>query len=221
MQIRYTLLTDGSSDRVLAAMIDWLLTQLPYSLEFQSQWAEPSVVNKAGNTLDARIRAAHSRFPCDILVVHRDSEADSLSQRTQEVLQAIEAAGVSGQAHAVAVPVRMTEAWLLFDEGAIRRAAGNPHGRVSLELPALRECESILDPKKELHDLLRAAYGLAGRRASKFRPAVAVHRLAEEIDDFGPLRSLPAFTQFEESLSRALDQLRGRESVSGGVVRRR
>ncbi len=33
------------------------------------------------------------------------------------------------------VPVTMTEAWLLFDERAIRRAADNPAGENSLQLP--------------------------------------------------------------------------------------
>jgi hypothetical protein len=35
------------------------------------------------------------------------------------------------------VPVRMMEAWLLIDEMAIRRVAGNPNGRIPIELPVL------------------------------------------------------------------------------------
>jgi len=54
-----------------------------------------------------------------------------------------------------AVPVRMTEAWLLFDEAAIRRAAGCPNGSMPLELPSLKTSEDIPDPKTILHEALR------------------------------------------------------------------
>jgi hypothetical protein len=40
--------------------------------------------------------------------------------------------------HIPVVPVRMTEAWLLADEFAIRSAPGNPNGTQSLDLPDLR-----------------------------------------------------------------------------------
>ncbi|MCU0226207.1 MAG: hypothetical protein MUF01_01090 [Bryobacterales bacterium] len=221
MRIRYTLLTDGSSDRVLLTIIDWLLAQLPFSVEFQSQWADPAAVNNRGNGLESRIRESHSKYPCDLLVVHRDSESIPHDTRTEEVERALNSAGLAHQVYAIAVPVRMTEAWFLFDESAIRKAAGNPNGRVSLSLPPLHQCESLRDPKQHLYDTLRLASGLSARRAKKFRPSAAVYRLAQEIEDFRPLRTLAAFAQFEQSLSRALDQLRGRESVSGGVERRR
>jgi hypothetical protein len=49
----------------------------------------------------------------------------------------------------------MQEAWLLFDEAAIREASDNPNGEERMDLPALSSLEEILDPKELLRDLLR------------------------------------------------------------------
>ena len=99
------------------------------------------------------------------------------------------------------VPVRMTEAWLLFDEVAIRTAAGNPLSDRPLSLPARRTLERLADPKRRLHTLLQRA---RGRRRSHGRPFdvdEAVQRLATLIDDFAPLRALPAFAALEQELA--------------------
>jgi hypothetical protein len=42
----------------------------------------------------------------------------------------------------------MTEAWLLADESAIRCAAGNPNGRVNLNLPDLQAIEDLPTPRR-------------------------------------------------------------------------
>jgi hypothetical protein len=103
----------------------------------------------------------------------------------------------------------MTEAWLLFDGDAIRSAAGNPLGSVCLELPPLRRIEGLPDPKAQLHDLLLAAAEVTGRRRKRFRRdlAVTVHRVAELVGDFAPLRQLPAFARFERDCREACRQL--------------
>ncbi len=102
------------------------------------------------------------------------------------------------------VPVRMTEAWLLIDEGAIRRAASNPNGTQELELPAIARLEDLSDPKTALHDMLLKASEKRGRRLDQFRKRIpsAVHRVAELITDFRPLRQLDAFRAFEAALVR-------------------
>jgi hypothetical protein len=87
----------------------------------------------------------------------------------------------------------MTEAWFLFDELAIRRAAGNPHGRIPLVLPSTSQIERISEPKKLLRDLIVTASGLTGRRQQKLRPEAALHRLADLITGYSPLGVLPAF----------------------------
>ena len=50
--------------------------------------------------------------------------------RKNEIERAVAEAFQAGQppAWASVIPVRMREAWLLFDETAIRKAAGNPSG---------------------------------------------------------------------------------------------
>ena len=98
------------------------------------------------------------------------------------------------------VPVRMTEAWLLFDEQAIRKAASNPSGRDPLKLPSLLAVDSIPDPKQQLKELLRQASGLSGRRLQKFNESKAIQLIADCIPDFSPLRKLAAFVNFEKSV---------------------
>lgn len=51
---------------------------------------------------------------------------------------------------------------------------------------------------------LRAASGLGARRQQRLRLGQAVHRIAQLIEDFSPLRNLPAFVAFEESLHETL-----------------
>jgi hypothetical protein len=96
----------------------------------------------------------------------------------------------------------MQEAWLLIDQAAIRRAAGNPNGTADLVLPAVGLIESITNPKGLLYELLKAASELRGRRLKKFRPDKHVRLIAEIISDFSPLRQLPAFRRLEVDILR-------------------
>jgi hypothetical protein len=68
----------------------------------------------------------------------------------------------------------MQEAWLLFNEGALREAAGNPRGSVALELPRVTSLEGIPNPKETLHHLLREASGLSGRRKKSVPVSVCI-----------------------------------------------
>jgi hypothetical protein len=106
--------------------------------------------------------------------------------------------------HVCVVPVRMQEAWMLIDEAAIRSAAGNPNGSVTLRLPRLQEIEGLADPKNLLHELLRNASELTGRRLKKFSASANAHRVAELVDDWQPLRKLSAFVEFERELDQVL-----------------
>ena len=139
MRLRYTLLADGSSDRVLIRLIDWVIQQTGLSVTFQSQWADPAVIAESGGSLPERMRSALRKYPTDLLVVHRDSERAPFEDRLREIHEAINKSAALPGASCAVVPVRMTEAWLLLDEMAIRRAAGNPNGRMKLDLPALRD----------------------------------------------------------------------------------
>lgn len=203
--MRFTLVTDGPSDKVLLPILSWLLGQRT-DTSFQPQWADLRGLRNPPKTLGERIVAALDLFPCELLFVHRDAERMERAQRVEEIHAAV--AAVQGTPPVVCVvPVRMQEAWLLFDEAALRRAAGRPSGKMPLAMPSLKRVEQEPNPKAILHELLRQASGRQGRQAKQMRPRVQVHRLAELMDDFSPLRALPAFRALEEDLAGALERL--------------
>ena len=155
----YTLVADGSSDAILLPILTWSLKQQEVKAVV-AQWADFSRIPRQPNT-EERLRAALLLYPCDLLFVHRDAEAQPSNSRREEIAHALRFTDV---AHIPVVPVRMTEAWLLADETAIRSAAGNPNGMENLNLPELRRLEDLNDPKKVLHDALIVASGLNARR---------------------------------------------------------
>jgi hypothetical protein len=104
----------------------------------------------------------------------------------------------------IVIPVRMMEAWLLFDKERLREAAGCPLGNAPLDLPRLRSCEGLADPKERLHRCLRVASEKRGRHLKKFNVDSTLHRLSELIPDFSPLRKLSAFRRLEDELQSVL-----------------
>jgi hypothetical protein len=111
--------------------------------------------------------------------------------------------------HVPVVPVRMTEAWLLIDEKAIREAADNPNGSVALDLPALDRLERTPNPKSTLEKVLETASEKTGRRLDQFRRDLnhRKHRVVQFIRDFSPLRRLPAFSAFEQLTHNVVERL--------------
>jgi hypothetical protein len=109
------------------------------------------------------------------------------------------------------IPVRMTEAWLLIDEAAIRRAADNPNGAVPLDIPPVARLESLPDPKATCDALLISASEKSGRRRKMFTRdselAARRTRIAELIDDFSPLNQLSAFRAFCDRVEVACTRL--------------
>lgn len=198
--LRYTLLADGPSDRCLLRVIDSLLDGIPRIAEsgFLPQFAGPREVRSAEPGLVGRMRRALQEFPCDILFVHRDAEREPLEHRVQEVERATSEVGF--EYVVPVVPVRMTEAWLLIDAKAIRRAADNPNGSVTISLPRTLDLETVPDPKKVLFDLLVRASEKKGRRLEQLKSPQNLStrwaRVATLIEDFSPLASLPAFQAF-------------------------
>jgi hypothetical protein len=201
-ELCYTLLSDGSSDRALIPLLTWLIRQHTSDWAIQAQWADLARLPRPPRGLTERIRISLELYPCDLLCVHRDAETAPRETRVGEILSAVKA--VYGPANAptlCVVPVRMQEAWLLFDERALRRAAGNPNGRQLLDVPVLNRLEALPDPKRNLADLLREASGLRGRRRDRLAVSSRASRVATLIDDFSPLRALSAFSALEEEVS--------------------
>jgi hypothetical protein len=206
-ELCYTLLSDGSSDKALMPMLTWLLREHQVECAIQSTWADLRRLPKPPKTLLPRIISGLDLYPCNLLFVHRDAEKESREKRVVEIQEAIEEAvkkSVAVPPAICVIPVRMQEAWLLFDEVALRKAAGNPRGRQPLQLPAIATLEQLPDPKDILHGLLREASGLTGRRLKQFSVNERVHRVAELINDFSPLRVLPAFQALEAEMKQVI-----------------
>jgi hypothetical protein len=200
-ELRYTLLTEGTSDVVLLSHITWLLhrhTSAPIRAQFAELWN----LRYPPKGLAQKIEAALAFYACDILFVHRDADTFPYEQRQQEIQQAMQSAKKIASPVVCVIPVRMQEAWLLFDEVALRLAANRPSGRVSLNLPHPKTLESLPNLKALLHNILRQASGLHGRHLDRFDALAAVRRLAELLDDFSPLLNhLPAFKRLDTDIA--------------------
>ncbi|MCW5551806.1 MAG: DUF4276 family protein [Verrucomicrobiae bacterium] len=210
--LRFTLVTDGPSDAALLHPLKWLLQSNGVDDPIESAWADLRAFPQPINGLERKIRAALELYPCDLVFVHRDAERESRLTRVDEIRSAIQRIAsdfFARRPYVCVVPVRMTEAWLLFDEGAIRQAAGNPKGTTPLGLPPISKVEDLPDPKAVLNEALRLATDKPPRRLRKFRTGQAIQRLAELIQDYSPLRRAAAFQSLEHELKGALDNLRG------------
>jgi hypothetical protein len=203
--LTYTLITDGSSDKCLIEIITWMLERHFPDREIQSQWADlRRIQNKQlVNSLSRKIKTSIEYYPCDLLFVHRDAEKETVEKREQEIHAAVSEVESSEKIPKVicVIPIRMLEAWLTFDEQAIRRASDNPNGKIALTMPSLKSLEQEPNPKEKLHNLLKDASGLSGRRKQKFNVDERVHRVAELIDDFSPLLQLSAFKLLETKIT--------------------
>ena len=166
------------------------------------------MIRKQPKNLADKIAKAIDLYPCELLFVHRDAEGASPEMRREEIRTALDSIGNSQSRprHVCVVPVKMSEAWLLFDETAIRKAAGNPNGAITLSLPLPRRVENLPDPKEILFGLIRSASELSGRRLRNLSESRARVRLAELIDDFSPLRQLAGFNTFEADVKATLSQ---------------
>ena len=208
MNVRFTLVADGPFDSSLLPVLIRLLRDDTRVADIDHLFAPPTARSPARSGLASRIVAALSLYPADLLFVHRDAERESITVRLGEVMNAV--SGLSRVTPFVAVvPVRMTEAWLLFNEAAIRRAAGNPNGNMPLHLPRLHDLEAVVDPKQILHRALVTASGRSGRALAKFNVYETASRVADLIDDFSPLLALPSYQRLNQDLRVALDRLNG------------
>jgi hypothetical protein len=197
-EIRYTLVSDGSSDRVLIPLLTWLLREQQVRMPIQPEWADLRNLRQPPSGLVERIKSSLDLYPCDLLFVHRDAERAPHEVRRAEIQKAMAQIALPDFPPTVCVvPVRMQEAWLIFNEVALRKASGNAHGTMRLNLPRLSTVEDLPDPKHQLFELLREASGQRGRRRTHLPVRNLVHRVAEFIEDYTPLRILPAFQALE------------------------
>ena len=129
----YTLYADGRSDEVLIPLLTWSLRRLQVT-PVTAQFVDFDRLPRRDSD-KARLEMILDLYPCDLLFVHRDAESQPHETRRAEIAAAVNEIGVR---HVPVVPVRMTEAWLLTDEKAIRSAAGNLRGTEELNSSRLR-----------------------------------------------------------------------------------
>ncbi|MBK8477890.1 MAG: hypothetical protein IPL39_16770 [Opitutaceae bacterium] len=93
MNIRFTLVSEGSSDIALLPILRWALRADARVREVEAQFVRPSELPPARARLAERIRVACALYPADLLFVHRDSDKDPPDVRRCEVRQAIDFVG--------------------------------------------------------------------------------------------------------------------------------
>lgn len=201
--VRYALLADGPTDEALTFILTWLLHQHLGNCSIVPIWPDLSA-DRPARRLRARIVRCAELYPCDVLFIHRDAENQEHSRRVEEITRARDQAGrrVALPPVIPVVPVRMTEAWLLADETAIRQVAKRPRRRDQLSLPRIRDLERLPNPKALLRALILDASGSRGRRRGRVR--VDPRQVAAETRDFSSLRVLPAFQALEADIARVV-----------------
>lgn len=204
MTLRAAFIADGSSDLPIAGHLAALCLERGVAAVVTP--VDRSLLGASGSTVKGRLAYLVDQSPgLDLIFVHRDAEAQSTDQRRREIAEA--ASDLGAQVPVVpVVPVRMTEAWLLLDEAAIRSVADKPRGKAKLAMPKASEVESLPDPKDLLKRLLLEASETRGRRAANFQRAFGRHRalLIQRLDRSGEVRGLTAWQQLEADLDRAL-----------------
>lgn len=200
--MRFMLVCEGSSD---AGLREHILTLL----DGRTPTVPEGVVQFEGRRLADKIRGGFNRYgECDLLFVHRDANSAGAAARRREIAAAVRDVGYAGPWVGI-VPVRMTEAWLLLDEAAIRQTANNPRGRMPLNLPALSSVERIADPKSTLESALLRARGNRGRRRDRDRLEFSELRrqLLVSLPPGGPLEQVPSWTRFRDDTIAAVQLL--------------
>lgn len=191
-QITFCVVADGGTDRLLVPIIQWAIHRLDPNVEI----LEPEFRKRSGPV--AQFLAQYNPGT-HLIFVHRDAENRSLDERLEEFSTVTPSKNI-----VPVIPIRMSEAWILFDSRAIARAADRPSYAVTV--PKISELEGIADAKNHLERLLLEAAGSpTGRRLKNFKRSIVDRRVsvASLISDFEPLESLYAFGQFQQSLAKS------------------
>ena len=201
--MNFLLVCDGKSDTLLVNHIQLLLIECGYTEPNGDAWY------LAGRLTKKVRHALESSGGVDLLFVHRDAENPRNTEaRYREIQTAITKVGYCGPCVAI-VPVRMTEAWLLLDESAIRKIAGRPRDAMNLMLPHASDVEGMADPKANLDSILIQASGAQGRRLRRMRRELPRMRnqLLQDLQLGGPLEQVPSWVRFQNDTLRALRDL--------------
>ena len=117
--MRFVLVCEGQSDAGLVPHIQQMIIENSGEAEVQGEhWCH-------GSQLESKIRGGLKAADnmVDLLFVHRDANNAGADARQREIDLAV-AAALKAPRFVAVIPVRMTEAWLLLDETAIRKVVG-------------------------------------------------------------------------------------------------
>ncbi|MGQ0840617.1 hypothetical protein [Actinokineospora sp.] len=197
---------EGTSDLPLANVVETIF----FSRNVMVYLSKPdfSLLGKVPKTVNARIGAGLELMGSvpDLIVVHRDADNVKVDARRAEIECGAQVASYQGALLPV-IPVRMTEAWLLLDEPAIRQVAGNPNGKMQLPLPGIHEVERRADPKSLLQECILAAANVSGRRKDETKKRFSYHRrqLLERLDCGGPVTRLEGWKRLVRDIDAIID----------------
>ena len=198
--MRFLLACEGPSDAGLVPHIERLIAEAGGTdVEGESWFYGGRLADKIRKGLEVADGMA------DLLFVHRDADKTGAPARFGEIANAVATVADAPRWVGV-VPVRMTEAWLILDEEAIRRAVGRPNGRAPLGLPTPSEAERRAQPKEILANALLAASDATGRRRERIRRDFGRlrQRLLTNLPIHGPLTQLTSWLRFRDDTLRAM-----------------
>lgn len=207
--VAFLLIVEGSSDAALVSHLEEHCL-LCGAEEVSGVAPDLALLPEVGHSVIEKLEVGLRLEPAvDLVFLHRDSDSPDPEPRHHEIRRAVGEVANCPPAVPV-VPVQETEAWLLLDEMQIRKAAANPNGAITLELPPPEEVETITDPKESLFEVLCLASELSGRKLRRFRRNLTKcrRRLLEELGCGGSVSRVPSWQRLRADLQEALIQLR-------------
>lgn len=208
-KISFVFIGEGSSDSGLVNHLESLCLDCGAEEVTGTAPDLSALPRQVGHTVKAKLQAVLVlNASANLVFLHRDADSPTADFRYQEIETATRELGLI-LPHVAVVPIQATEAWLLLDEVAIRRAADKPGGRTPLDIPRPREVENIHKPKERLWELLRTASELSGRRLTRFNRDLERRRwlLLQELPTHGPVCEVRSWQRLKADLTATIEQL--------------
>jgi hypothetical protein len=212
MKIRFILTGEGSSDRHLVDHIENIFIEEGFS-EASGEAPDLGLFHPpVGRSVAEKLRTLVDAYPnADVIFVHRDADGAGIIPRRAEVLSAAEQTLGIRKVIPI-IPVCQLETWLLTDQDAIKRVAGNTSFRGAIRaVPPLRNLEEVADSKAVLRAALCEASETQGTRLKKFKDRFGEMRarLTFDLDPSGPVCQLTSYQRFREELRAFSEEVRG------------
>lgn len=203
MKVNFILAGEGVSDLRLVEHIENILVEEGFS-EASGEAPDLRLYSRpTGCSVKNKLETLLKYYPeTDAVFVHRDADRVGVKQREDEIICAAENIYDIEKIIPV-IPVTMLETWLLADQDALKRVAGNASLRGELScIPAIRSLEKVSDAKKMLLEALCEASKAQGSKLSKFKKRFSEMRarLTFDLDSSGPVNDLDSYKYFREKV---------------------